>query len=57
MNPKELIKDKKYRYTGGPEPIEVTYLYETINRYMFDKNGENFSLSVVSVKINIEELY
>lgn len=56
MNPKELVKDKKYLYTGGPEPIEVTYLYETINRYMFDKNGENFSLSVVSVKINIEEI-
>lgn len=56
MNPRELIKDKKYRYTGGPEPIKVTYLYETINRYMFDKNGENFSLSVISVRINIEEI-
>ncbi|GAB6120977.1 hypothetical protein [Dysgonomonas termitidis] len=56
MNPKELEHDKKYLYTGGPEPIEVTYLYETINRYMFDKNGEKFSLSVVSVKINIEEI-
>lgn len=56
MNPKELIKDKKYRYTGGPEPTEVIYLYETINRYMFRLNDSDFSLSVVSVKINIEEI-
>lgn len=56
MDPKELVKDKKYLYTGEDNPVKVTYLYETVNRYMFDKNGENFSLSVVSVKLNIEEI-
>ncbi|GAB6122321.1 hypothetical protein [Dysgonomonas termitidis] len=56
MDPKELIKDKKYLYTGEDKPVEVTYLYETINRYMFRMNDSDFSLSVVSVKINIEEI-
>jgi hypothetical protein len=56
MNPKELKPDKKYRYTGGDEPVEATYLYETINRYMFRMNDNDFSLSVVSVKLNIEEI-
>ncbi|MDR2003981.1 MAG: hypothetical protein LBQ74_13195 [Prevotella sp.] len=56
MNPKELKPDKKYRYTGGIEPVEVTYLYETINRYMFRMNDNDFSLSVVSVKLNVEEI-
>jgi|GEM_PF-5467333 len=56
MKADKLIKGKKYRYTGGCEPIEVIYLYEIINGYLFELNGVKNPLSTISVKLFIEEI-
>ncbi|MDR1718017.1 MAG: hypothetical protein LBS20_19445 [Prevotella sp.] len=54
LKQKALQKGKRYRYTAGGTPIDATYLYETINGYMFETDGEKRILSTIEVKLYIE---
>jgi hypothetical protein len=56
MNAKELVKNRTYRYTGGHEPVEVIYMYETINGGMFLINGEKYNLNRTSIDLFVEEI-
>lgn len=56
MIPSELQTGKQYRYTAGAENIEVIYLYEIINGYLFEYNGVKKPLNIIQVKLYIEEI-
>lgn len=54
MKASELTKGNKYLYTAPCDPIEVTYMYETINGYMFESGGVTNELNAIDVKFYIE---
>ncbi|MDR2004945.1 MAG: hypothetical protein LBQ74_18130 [Prevotella sp.] len=56
MRANNLIKNNRYLYTAGYEPIEATYLYETINGYMFEADSVSRILSIMEVKLHVEEI-
>lgn len=55
MKTKDLKKGRAYYYTAGAEWVKVTYKYETINGYLFSKNGYENVLTAQSVEQYIEE--
>lgn len=56
MKAKYLKKGRRYYYTAGCEWVEVTYLYETVNGYMFEADGVRNVLNGMSVKLYISEI-
>ena len=56
MMVKNLIKGKEYRYVAGAEPVTVVYVRETVNGYVFTDGRVENELSVLSVKLFIEEV-
>ncbi|NDW09398.1 DUF551 domain-containing protein [Dysgonomonas sp. 520] len=55
MNPKDLEQYQQYYYTNSIWQITVTYLYETINGYVFEFNGTKKQLSYSEVTQYLEE--
>lgn len=56
MKTSDLEKGNRYRYTANCESIEITYLYEIINGYLFEHDGVRKPLSIIEVKLYIEEI-
>ncbi len=56
MKTSELKKGKSYYYTAGAEWVKVTYKHETINGFLFSRNGYENVLTAQSVEQNIEEI-
>ncbi|MDR2004271.1 MAG: hypothetical protein LBQ74_14675 [Prevotella sp.] len=54
MEANNLLKNKRYQYTAGSQTIEMTYLYETINGYLFEADDVKRILSTIEVKLYIE---
>lgn len=52
----DLQKGKQYCYTAGCENIKLTYLYEVINGYLFEHDGVKRPLSIIEVKLYIEDI-
>jgi hypothetical protein len=53
---KDLVKGREYRYTAGAEPVVVVYVRETFNGYIFSDGRKENELSIMSVKLFIEEI-
>jgi len=56
MKAKDLKKGHRYYYTAGCEWVAVTYLYETINGYMFEADSKMNVLNEKTVESYISEL-
>lgn len=56
MKPAKLKRDEKYYYTAGEEWETVTYCYEAINGYCFEKDGQKKIVSYSEVISFIEEI-
>ena len=55
MLAKELRVGGRYLYTAGAEPVEVEYLHETMNGFVFTDGRTENVLSFMSFKLFIEE--
>ena len=55
MLAKNLVKGKTYLYTAGAEPVEVEYLHETMNGFVFTDGRTENVLNFMSFKLFIEE--
>ena len=51
----KIKKGKKYRYTAGTEAVEVEYLRETNNGFVFTDGRMEIELSILSIQKYIEE--
>lgn len=56
MNPKLLKKGCTYRYTAGIEPVDVIYVREVINGYVFTDDIRENTLHSCSVESYIESV-
>jgi hypothetical protein len=56
MRVSDLVKGKTYRYTAMEKDIEVVYLHETINGYLFEGFGVKRELKSRTVENCIEEI-
>jgi hypothetical protein len=54
MDAKELKKGESYYYTAGLQSVEVKYLHENVNKYVFTANGITRELTSRDVKNYIE---
>ena len=55
MLAKNLKIGEKYLYTAGAEPVEVEYLHETMNGFVFSDGRTENVLNFMSFKLFIEE--
>jgi len=56
MKTKDLVKGKSYMYIGWDEPVEVQFLYETLNGLLFTDGRTENELSRLSVELFIHEI-
>ena len=53
---KDLIKGKEYLYMAGAEAVKISYQKETFNGYVFSDGRTERELSIMSVKLFVEEV-
>ena len=56
MKAKDLIKGRRYRYSGSGETEPVTFMYEALNHYVFSGLKNNYLLHMLLVENYIEEI-